>query len=151
MLRRAWFAFALSLLLTACATVSPRPASPSATPDRDAVVIVYRTSGGFIGVTHTWTVYASGKVEADDGQSFTADPAAVASLHDQLVVAGFSTQAKALPPTELCPDCTQSDLTLTIDGQPVTLSVVNESGETPPEAQQLVGLVADFIAQQTRR
>ncbi len=141
----------LIVLLAGCApgSVVKNTADPASAADE--VVMVVTTSGGIAGQTNTWTVYASGKVTDGEGVSLTASPKSVTALRSELINAGFATQAKDMPRVKVCPDCTQTDVTLTIDGKPVTLSIVNEASDTPASARSLVEKVTAFIAQQNNQ
>jgi len=149
-MKRFLFVFLVMVLLAGCAPGSVVKDAPTGTPAQDEVVITYQTSGGIAGMTTTWTIYASGKIVSDSGKTYNVTPEQVTALHDQLVAAGFSAQAKDMPRVKPCPDCTQTDLTLMVDGQPVTLSVINEAADTPASAANLVQQVGAFIAQETK-
>ena len=137
--------FFLFILLAGCAPGSVVKNLPTSTPAGDEVVMTLETGGGITGKTTTWTINASGKITNGEGVTLEASPKKVTALRADLINSGFSDQVKNMPRTSNCADCTTTSLTLTIDGKPVTLSVVNEAAETPASARSLVEKVSTFI------
>ena len=146
-MKRFLFVLLVMDFLAGCAPGSVIKDAPTGTPAQDELVITYQTSGGIAGMTTTWNVYATGKIVSDSGKAFNVTPEQVSALRDQLISAGFAAQAKDMPRVKPCPDCTQTDLTGMVDGQPVTLSVINEAADTPAAVAGLVQKVSAFIAE----
>jgi hypothetical protein len=137
--------FFLLILLAGCAPGSVVKDVPTGTPAGDEVVMTLETGGGITGKTTTWTIYASGKITNGEGVTLDTSPKMVTALRADLITSGFNDQVKNMPRTSNCADCTTTSLTLTIDGKPVTLAVVNEAAETPASALSLVGKVTAFV------
>ena len=131
------------LLAAACAPAPARPA-PTPTLNPDQPLLVYKTSGGIAGRTASWTIYPNGKVTNPQNKELQVPLDKVLALYNQLLADGFSAQAEEVRPGN-CADCTQADLTLTVDGKPQTLTLTVEAQDTPPEALKLNNDVSDFI------
>jgi hypothetical protein len=69
----------------------------------------------------------------------------VLALYNQLLADGFTTHAGKKYGPGNCADCTQADLTLTVDSKPQTLTLTVEAQDTPPEALKLNNDVSAFI------
>ncbi|MDD5467896.1 MAG: hypothetical protein PHS96_08815 [Anaerolineales bacterium] len=99
-------------------------------------MIIYKRSGGFSGKAEQWTIYSNGMVTSSKGDAFQLSPGEVNSLLTEIEASGFFELEDAYGRFPLCPDCTLSEITVSMGNK--TKTIVSSSGAIKPEELTLV-------------
>lgn len=140
---------------TALATIAPTaqpqaPATPAkGNPDTpvealpENVVLVLRREGGFAGRRDLWTVYKTGRIETNKGETQQIGENAVSALLKDIDNLGFF-ELKDDYRNRSCADCFEYTLTA-ISGNKRKTVRTNDAGEMPATLQQIIDRVTNEV------
>ena len=122
----------MKLFLTAAGTENP--------------VIIYTKSGGVVGITFEWNIYADGRVEKNGELVGTVHPAIIANLVLAADKAGFYETDDEYLDNDPCCDLMTYTLTVT-DGRQSHTVTTRDGAPYPPAYGAMVTAVEALIAQ----
>jgi hypothetical protein len=132
-------------LLVGCAPAADSPTATSSPQTPGDISLVYTRSGGFTGKTNTWTIYADGRIQADNSIQYQTLPQETSALFKQIALSDFIEQSK-VPPEQVCPDCTTATLQYRQGAQSYELTIVIEKADPASPARAWVERIDALLA-----
>jgi hypothetical protein len=145
MVRRIIFLLLGFALLVGCASAPVNPTATSKTQGSSNRYLVYTRSGGIAGRTNTWTIYADGRIQADNGLKYQTSSQETTTLFDQLPLTDFIEQSKATP-EPVCPDCTTATLQYHEGDKTYELTLVLEKTDSTNPVRAWVEKIEKLLA-----
>ena len=119
----------------------PNDAPVEALPEN--VVLTLRREGGFAGRRDLWTVFKTGRIETNKGETQQIGEDAVATLLKDLETAGiFDLKDDYRNPN--CADCFEYTLTVA-HGETVKTIRANDAGEMPPSLTKIIDRITSDV------
>jgi hypothetical protein len=165
MLRKIFVWILLTLLVVSCSPALPSltPTSPeaqatsaptatagektlpTATTADTSLVLVYQRSGGIMGRSETWKIYADGRIETQPDQGkLQVSAGEVSSLRALLLNMDIASLSKATKAAPSCADCFNISVTVYDAGKEYTYSFTQDGRNTAKE-ETIAAAFAAFI------
>ncbi|MHA2428815.1 MAG: hypothetical protein ACXADB_12400 [Candidatus Hermodarchaeia archaeon] len=124
---------------------SPDVSDPTPTfDDLKGAQISYSVSGGFAGISESWSVDGGGRFLANDGSTYSVDKHQLSILFKAMDQIGFFELEYALDPFSSCADCFTYKLTVSYDGQYKEIAWRDGDPELPVILHEVQELVRSF-------
>lgn len=132
-------------LLVGCASAPTGPTASQSTQVASNRYLVYTRSGGIAGKTNTWTIYADGRIQADNSLNYQTTLQETTTLFNQIPLSDFIEQSKA-PQDQVCPDCTTATLQYHEGDKSYELTLVLEKANPATPARIWVEKIDALLA-----
>jgi len=126
----------------------PAPVPPLVTAGKD-VVIIYRSEGGFAGLTETYVVHSDGRVDVSgspEASRFQADAQRVADLVGTFEKENFFDLQASYLPKNTCCDRTIYTITYFRDGQSKSVITIDANPNEPAPLRVVMQALDQFLA-----
>jgi hypothetical protein len=153
MFQKIFLWIAVTVLLVSCSAapqVSPVTPSedknlPTAASADEGLILTYQRSGGIMGISDSWKIYADGRVEAEKkGTKMQVSAESVRALKDLLLRADIAALSKATKTPSACADCFNISITLNDEGEVYTLGFIQD-GRSSAQEEAIAAALATFI------
>jgi hypothetical protein len=148
-MRRLLLIALLIIMLAGCAPAPNNPTGSKTTSAANNRYLVYTRSGGIAGKTNTWTIYADGRIQADNATKYQATTEETSALLNQIPLQAFIEQSQA-PLDQVCPDCITASLLYNDGIQTYKLSLVLEKLDPASPLRAWVDQIDAFLAKASR-
>jgi hypothetical protein len=111
----------------------------------EGAVIVFRREGGIAGVSEEWTIFEDGRIVDAAGNAFSLEPAGVTAMLDTIRATGFMELEIGDAPVELCCDRFVYTLSVRLDGQVQTMTMVDGQENVPPALTAAIDSVQSVL------
>lgn len=138
------------LFLASCAsmqtaaTTPPTENSPAGTDQE--ISIVLRKTGGFAGVDESWQIASDGRITTSEGETGQVSTSDLNAAVEQLAAAGFFDLKDSYVPQDTCCDRFTYQLTVTVDGEPHSVTILQAAPETPDQFWKSLEVVNSLLA-----
>jgi hypothetical protein len=138
------------LFLAGCASTQPAATTPTvenSPAGTDQVIsIELRKTGGFAGVDESWQIASDGRITTSEGKTGQVSTSDLNAAVEQLAAAGFFDLKDSYVPQDTCCDRFTYQLTVTVDGKPHSVTILEAAPETPDQFWKALEVVNALLA-----
>ena len=106
-----------------------------------------RKTGGFAGVDESWQIAADGHITTSEGETGQVSTSDLNAAVEQLAAAGFFELQDFYVPQDTCCDRFTYQLTVTVDGKPHSVAILEAAPETPDQFWKALEVVNSIARQ----